>query len=126
MTKSNKLLPLEGMAQSLLGEYYEVVRKQPEEKDQEKALETEEEIVFSDVSNDNNDKNKNDDITTHTTQPEEATNTETNTVSAKDMQQDKDKDKDKDDNKEEVESSNEEIEEESLDWMDFKNKNNDV
>ena len=104
------------MTQSTLAKYYSVVLSIWDKKS-EKALEIEEEIVFSDVINDSN---GNDNSTTYTTWPEEATNTETNTAPADDIQQDKGNTQEEDKDKEEVES-NEENEEESLGKLDSKN-----
>ena len=117
MLTNNKPLPPEGMAQSTLREYYEVVQKPPEQKNQEKALKSEEEIKLFVGTSDS--KDNADIITTHNTRTEKVTNKETNTAPMNFMHQDKDKDE------EEAKSIDEESEEKLLDGLDSQNKNND-
>ena len=84
MEKKKSTLSQDGMGHETVANYYPVVQHRTEDKNQEKLLENEEKIVFSDETNDNS----NDSSNKHLNQTEEVTTTKAYTGPAEETKED--------------------------------------
>ena len=121
MTKPKPPPPEGGLSQASIGQYYSVVQQLPEDKNQEKLLENEEEIVFSDetkTNDNNNDSNTN--LNLNRTE-EVTTMTKTNTGPVEETQ--KDSKEEEEDESEDKKTENNQGTNGTADGLDAKNKN---